>query len=242
MPVLPLLLALVLAAVHVAGWRLRFLNRVPRSAWLSFASGTSVAYVFVHLLPEMAHFQEALEAAGAVAWLTERRHVWLLALAGLVAFYGLERQASRSRETGDDRAQDRTGAEVFWLHMVSYGLYNVLVGYLLAWGEARSTTGLLLFGLAMGFHFVVNDSGLRSDHKERYLHVGRWVLAAAVVGGCGLGFVTAVGEPVVAALLGVLGGTVILTVLKEELPDERESRFWPFLAGAAAYTALLLAL
>ena len=33
-----------------------------------------------------------------------------------------------------------------------------------------------------------------------------------------------------------------VAALKEELPDERESRFLPFLAGAGAYAALLPAL
>jgi hypothetical protein len=39
-----------------------------------------------------------------------------------------------------------------------------------------------------------------------------------------------------------LAGGVVLNVLKEELPDGRESRFLPFLAGPGACAALLLAL
>lgn len=31
-----------------------------------------------------------------------------------------------------------------------------------------------------------------------------------------------------------------MNVLKEELPEERQSRFWAFALGAAAYAALLL--
>jgi hypothetical protein len=33
-----------------------------------------------------------------------------------------------------------------------------------------------------------------------------------------------------------------MNVLKEELPEERESRFWAFALGAALYTMLLLAM
>lgn len=234
---LPLVLAFVLAAVHVGGWRLRFLSAIPRSGWLSFASGTSVAYVFVHLLPEMAGLQEALAEAVGVTLTVEARHVWILGLAGLVAFYGVDMLVEGSREEGGGKASDG----VFWLHMATYGAYNVLIGYLLEWGEGRDTRGLLLFALAMGFHFLVNDAALREDHEERYLHRGRWILALAVVAGCSFGFVVELGEPVIAGLLGVLGGTIILTVLKEELPDEKESRFWPFALGAALYTGLLLA-
>jgi hypothetical protein len=35
---------------------------------------------------------------------------------------------------------------------------------------------------------------------------------------------------------------VIMNVLKEELPQERKSRFWAFAVGAGAYAAILLTL
>ena len=41
---------------------------------------------------------------------------------------------------------------------------------------------------------------------------------------------------------GFPGGGVIMNVLKEELPEERESRFWAFALGVALYTVILLAL
>lgn len=39
-----------------------------------------------------------------------------------------------------------------------------------------------------------------------------------------------------------LSGGVILNVLKEELPEERASRFWAFALGGVAYAVILLAL
>ncbi|HET7409500.1 MAG TPA: hypothetical protein VFJ13_04815, partial [Paracoccaceae bacterium] len=50
--------ALVMAAVHAGSPRLVFLDRTPRSVWLSLAGGVAVAYVFVHLLPELARMQD----------------------------------------------------------------------------------------------------------------------------------------------------------------------------------------
>ena len=44
--------AILLALAHIFAGKLRFLEGTPRSAWLSAASGVSVAYVFVHLLPD----------------------------------------------------------------------------------------------------------------------------------------------------------------------------------------------
>lgn len=49
-------------------------------------------------------------------------------------------------------------------------------------------------------------------------------------------------EPAIAVLIAFLSGGIVLNVLKEELPRERESRFWALALGAAIYTAILLAL
>ncbi|WP_267354083.1 MULTISPECIES: hypothetical protein [unclassified Methylobacterium] len=53
---------------------------------------------------------------------------------------------------------------------------------------------------------------------------------------------TQVSDAAIAALTAFLGGGVILNVLKEEVPSERQSRFWAFAAGGAGYSVLLLAL
>lgn len=44
-----------------------------------------------------------------------------------------------------------------------------------------------------------------------------------------------------ALLQAFIAGGVLLNVLKEELPEEAEGRFWAFAGGAVAYSALLLA-
>ncbi len=59
-PLLALVLVAGLAAVHLFSGRMRFLDVSPRSRWLSAAGGVSVAYVFVHLMPDLAEEQETL--------------------------------------------------------------------------------------------------------------------------------------------------------------------------------------
>lgn len=121
----------------------------------------------------------------------------LIALAGLLAFYGLERLAkiSLARRQGapvpaghapEDGTAAPTSPRVFWTHMAAF--------------------------------------------------------TAAVAGGWSLGLVTGPPEAGVAALTAFLGGGVVLNVLKEEVPSQRQSRFWAFAGGAAGYAALLPAL
>ena len=100
----------------------------------------------------------------------------------------------------------------------------------------------MLFFIAMALHFVVNDYGLREDHKALYTRIGRWVLTAAVFAGWLVGLLVDIPEPAIAVLTAFLSGGIILNVLKEELPRERESRFWALVLGAAIYAAILLTL
>ena len=221
--------------VHLFAGRLRFLDRTPRSRWLSFAGGISVAYVFVHVFPDLAETQEQMHGGWRlVPWV--EHHAYLVALLGLVSFYGLERLV-KSNHGAPPRSQhpsaDETAAsrDVFWLHIGSFTLYNGLVGYLLVHREQDDLRGLLTYAFAMGLHFLVNDYGLRKDHRATYRRVGRWVLAAGIVLGWGFGLVTSISEMATGVLFALLAGGVILNVLKEEVPEERQSHFLPFMLG-----------
>jgi hypothetical protein len=237
--------AAALSAVHLGAGHLRFLGGVPRRWLLSAFSGVSIAYVAVHLLPEVAAGQEVLGAAtdgGALRDL--ERHAWLLLLAGLVSFYALELVTRRARgetvDGDDDGARpERTTAGIYSLSIGSFAAYNVLVGYLLP-ERAGDGGALALFTLALGVHFVVNDFGLQDHHRDRYEHLGRWILATAVLVGWGLRLVGHVPTEVRAAMVAFLAGGIVLNVLKEELPEPRRSRIAPLVGGALAYSALLL--
>lgn len=219
----------VLALVHVVSPRLLWLDRTPRSVWLSAAGGVSVAYVFVHLLPELAHLNE--ETAG------EGPALYLGAMAGFTLFYGLE-QLIRDHARHD--ASTTTPPGVFWLHLGSFAIYNSLIGHLLdEQARQEGPTGLLLYAAAMVLHFVVNDRALVAHHGRRYLARGRWVLAGAALVGVGSGFVLTLPQLALSVCFALLAGSVVLNVIKEELPEERDSRFWAFAAGGGLYSGLL---
>lgn len=155
-----------LAIVHLLAGRLRFLEGIPRSRWLTLAGGISVAYVFIHVFPELEQAQQAISSAGGASFAFLEQHAYLIALGGLTLFYGLERLVKRaqwqhSQTPGPGEGESTTGAGVFWLHMTSFAVYNALVGYLLLHREEQSLRGLFFFFAAMVFHIVVNDFGLR---------------------------------------------------------------------------------
>lgn len=237
MPLEVALGAALLALLHVVGARLRFIHYIPRSGWLSFAGGVSVAYVFVHLLPELAEAEHVLaEAADALGTIADRL-VWLVAVAGLLLFYGIEVASRRAR--GEVRGEQRSSGPVFWFSMGSYAVYNLLIAYLLHQRAEEGALELVLYVVAMAMHFLVNDFALREHHKEPYRALGRWVLVAAIGAGAALGAMMEVPDTAVAFSLAFIGGGIVLNVLKEELPSEAESRFGIFAAGVLGYAALL---
>ncbi|MFA9432405.1 hypothetical protein [Egicoccus sp. AB-alg2] len=238
--------ALGLATLHVVGGHVRRLRVIPRSWMLSAGSGISVAYVFVHLLPELADIQRQLEETLVQGWLAYLEiHAWIVALFGLGVFYGLELAARRSRATRamsgrpPRETSASTSAGVGWLRLGTYAIYNGIIGYLLT--QRASVASLVFFAVAMGVHFLVNDYGLRQHHGRLYHAVGRWLLAGGVMAGWAIGGVTDLAPAVLGLLVAFLAGGVVMNVLKEELPEDRASRWSPFALAAVLYTALLLA-
>lgn len=233
-----LVIALVLAGLHLAAPRIRKLPFVPESVTGSFAGGLAVAYVFLHLLPEIAEGNEAigelLEDTIEVTPLFDLG-IFVVALTGFTIFYGLDRLATSRRIK---KRPDSGG--VYWVHLGAFAFYNALITYTMA---LRLETGLLfaiLFTIAMGLHFVLTDRHLEEHYPHRFAASGRVVLAGALLAGWLLSALFAPTSTVVVAILtALLGGSVLLNVFKEELPSNRGSSFPWFLAGMVLYSVLL---
>ena len=223
---LKLLLLTGISITHLLASRLRFLQVIPRSIWLSSAGGASVAYIFLHLIPEL------IEAHESFNILDHELSIFIIALAGLCFVYGLEKFAIVKKSEGKDR--------VFWVHIISYGIYNFIIGHLLISKMEEGEVAPFLFSIAMALHFLVNDYGLLSHHKEHYLHTGRWLVTGAILAGGIISMTYKVPQQLIYGGMSFIAGGIIMNVLKEELPEERKSRYWAFLFGAGLYSVLLI--
>lgn len=222
---LQLSLLAVISLIHVLASRMRFLHGIPRSIWLSIAGGASVAYIFLHLIPEL------IEARESFQMFDHELSVFFIALAGLCFIYGMEKLAKRRRSAGTDR--------IFWVHIISYSMYNFIIGHLMINKAEEGLIPVLLFFIAMALHFIVDDYGLLYHHKEKYLHTGRWLISGAILSGGIAAMFFDVSEQVIYGGMAFISGGIIMNVLKEELPENRKSRYWAFLLGAGLYSTLL---
>ena len=224
-----LAVAAVVAATPFLAQRLRKLSYAPRNAWLSFAGGVPLAFVFLELLPALSEGERAAEEQGLAANLP-----YAIALAGFAAFYGVERLAAEvpKDEAGRQKA-------FFAVTTASYALLNAVAAYLLV-EEERAAVPFALFALALTLKLFVADRALYERHREAYDRVGRWVLFASFLAGAALGQLAQVPSLATRAFQALLAGALILVVVKEELPTERKARWAAFVAGALLFALLYL--
>jgi hypothetical protein len=242
MDLLASLAALALASVHLLADRVHTATGRWRNRWLSFAGGSSVAFVFLHLLPDMHAAQHALHQQSEGILGAVRHHVYLAGLIGLVVYYSIEHAAlRRTRRNPQQGGAEEATEGFFWGHVALFALFNLLVGYLLH--ETAADEGRLSFVVLAGaliLHFLTNDFALRDHHPDDFHRFGRWILALAVLLGWGLGLWQPLHHAVPSLFLGFVAGGIMLNALKEELPRERRGDIAAFALGAAVYAALML--
>lgn len=226
----------VLALLHVLVPPLRRrIGSMAEGVVASIGGGIASAYVFVHLLPELARGNaEMAEVLGEHVEVTALGEVllFLVAFAGFLLLYGLDHWAERSGgETG-----------VFAVHLGVFAVYNAVITYALPTRFRVGAGGAVLFVVAMAVHFVLSDRGLAEHYGERFARTGRTVLVGALVVGYLLAWAFApTSTTVVTTMLALLGGFVLYNVFADELPGDRRLRFPVFAGSATAYAAVLVA-
>ena len=227
--------------------RLKFAPETRRRV-VSFSVGMAVAYVFVHLLPELAATSsEFVELTEGRALPFPHLRIYAAALLGFMLFYGLQNMvrwshASDAEADAGAEAGAEAGEENIRLRIltVSYALYVFVVCYVMA-HEARIGKGALaLYALAMGLHFLGFAYGLRRDNATIYRQWGRHVLASTALLGWAVALLLPFSDSVVYTMLGFVAGVLIMDTVTSELAGQAEGRFFAFLTGGVAYTLILL--
>ena len=237
-----LIAILLLALVHLFVKELHRRETTTRNALLSAGAGASLAYVMVRILPKLAEKQESLMASvatGARGFL--EHHAYLVAMVGLVIYYGISRIAAYGAE-GAKSISPQLYRVPLIATMIGYGAYSLLIGYLIVNRLHFGLVSVTLITVGMGTLFLVSDHGLRKHWPDAYDRYIRWVLAVALLAGWTIGVWIEVSPNVVALWYAFLAGVMLITNIGEKLSIEKTGSFWPFLAGVLVFTAALLLL
>lgn len=165
-----MLVALVITlALMVSHYLSPLISKIPGAGErriTSFAGGFAVAYVFLHMLPELVEGNAAIgEALKEVVPLTPLLDlgIFLLALFGFTVYYGLELLAQKSAQQGGQATM-----RVYHLHLFMYCLYNFMITYTM---PLRVQTGVfyaVIFTVAMGLHFILSDRNFNRHFHEQF--------------------------------------------------------------------------
>lgn len=213
-------------------------KHLPLRKFLSFAGGVGVAYVFVHLLPEVSKGQRHLVEQFGIDSGIMSYFVYIIALSGFALFYAMEHLVATT--WGEDSSDsNRAESRLFWFHIAFFILYNAMIGYLVA-SDPMEGFQVIFYFLALGLHFITNDWTLRRHHEEAYDTYGRYLLAVGILVGWGIGTFFDHPEIVIVLVEAFVAGAIALNAIKEELPSGRKSSLAGFLSGLAVITFLLV--
>ncbi len=215
-----------IAIVHFIGEELDDVPLMHRPQVAPFATGVTVAYVFLALLPE--HH-------GGVAHLGE--FGYLFGLAGFSGIHLTKKHFQRS-----DRHYDELLHDYKEMHSVFLFLYYTAIGILLHTLVARSTVAGTLLFVPVLLHTAISSLSLTELHED-VLDV-LWVKAAislAVLGGVAIGALDLLSMKAFHAVLGLVTGMFLYVVIHDAMPRGRDTAPMSYLAGTVLYAAVIAA-
>ncbi|WP_298626965.1 hypothetical protein [uncultured Legionella sp.] len=217
-----------------------FANHLPGNgrAFVSFAGGVAVAYVFLDMLPNLVEYNKPIGRFLLTnQWLTPFTEllIYIVALLGFLIYYGLDLLAEQKR-----KARHHDGM-VYGLHLIMFCLYNFLITYTMSLRALTSVTATVLFTFAMALHFVLTDRKFSRLYRRQFNRLGRFILICALLLGwlCSVIF-DPVNVLIAALMLAFLAGSVLLNVFKEELPASGLISYFWFTFGALLIMCVLL--
>lgn len=217
-----------------------FANRLPENgrAFVSFAGGVAVAYVFLEMLPNLVEYNKPIgDYLLKNQWLTPFTEllIYIFALFGFLIYYGFDLLAERYRDEG------HSDGLVYGLHLAMFCVYNFLITYTMSLRAISSITATILFTLAMALHFVLTDRKFCRFYQVQFNHMGRFILISALLTGwlCSVIF-DPVNVLIAALMVAFLAGSVLLNVFREELPAAGLTSYYWFAFGVILITLILL--
>ena len=217
-----------------------FSSRFPDKghAFISFAGGVSVAYVFLDMLPNLVEYNKPIGAYLLEnKWLTSftELFIYIVALIGFLIYYGFDLFAERYQAAKHDNRI------IYLLHLSMFCIYNILITYTMSLRALTGITYTILFTFAMALHFILTDRKLCRMFPVRFNHLGRVFLSLSLFVGW---LASAIFDPVrvlfVAFMTAFLAGSILLNVFREELPKSDLASFRWFVLGAVLIAIISL--
>ena len=218
------LVAGVLIICHLLSPVIRRASQVVDAEVASFTGGLAAAYVFLHIFAEL---DKAHQVIGD--------RIYLLILAGFVAFYAIENHIRHATPEGESVSRHS-----YNLRLAFQTLYSVLLVFTLSEQLPENHLLSAMFAVTLGLHVMATDIGMMKRFGQQFARHGHFILAASLVTGLLLSLLLEPGKMLIDILSASLAGFIIFTVFHEEISQTRETKIRWFLGGTLSFTALHL--
>ena len=201
----------------------------------SIGGGVAIAYVFIHIMPELAtggrELSKEIYMQEFIASPLIESCLFFTSLIGLVVFFSLDIIASSGKAS--------TKAN-FKLHVLAFALINYLYAYTL---PSLVTTGwdyAFLFTIVLAAHIILSDRTLARSHPNLFRQKVRLVFSTSIVLGLTHAYLFhPISDLALAIATAFLGGGVLMTVFREEIPESSFIKLPWFLFGTSSMTFAL---
>jgi len=221
-----LVCGVVLALIHLASERLQPRHGTMRWRIISFAAGISIAYLFLHLLPE------TYEAADHI-----RGWVFVFLLAGFTVFHLIEKYIYQHTE------RERLVRDLKEIHSVSFFVYHFIVGVALTGKFEEGILEGLLFLVPVAFHAGLSTaslSGIHGDMRERTSV--RVLLSLSTFLGVIFAVFIRIPPALELSLVSFVAGVLLYIIVREFLPQREKGEPAYFVLGLLVFAIVNLAI
>ena len=213
---------LLLVVIHLSATIIRPMLSSKERLVNSFGAGMAIAYVFIHLLPEISKGEKHLGM-----------YSFLVVLVGYVVYYFFNLKA---QQVSDSHSHGHYGAQILggWL-------YSFIIVLGMPDAFQLSHLHVVLMAVAIGSHIVHSDYHLGITFQSKFDKHGKYVLATAPIAGLVTRWLLhPQSDVLIHVIMSLLAGSLIYTVARDELPNPTRYTLMWFVIGIATYTALLM--
>ena len=234
------ILVLILCSSHLTIGKIKIFNRY-RYILISFAGGISISYVFLTILPKLAKSQKLLLSSDDSGILLFLEHnSYLLALIGLIIFFFSEQLVSYLLIRPKRPQLEPYVKFVISMHVSLMAGYYLLTGFIITEMKDVSPSSIILFTVAMIFHFHSMDFIIYKKYPAIYEGFVKWIFVLATLAGWIIAVTTEVNQLILALSTSFFAGILIITTIKEKIPDGNKSiPLFPFLLGVIMYSLVI---
>lgn len=211
---------------------LNLLHKIDEAILNSFAAGIGVVYIFIHMLPQLAHGQNVLtETYQNIHLIGGSFAIYIIALIGFIFFYLFDQILVYTNQLPTQRYEKTIERSIYWANVIFVIIYNSMIGYVVGSYNLNSPTYQLIFLVAYFIHFIALKWGIYHVSPDLYNDRARYPIVFGLFLGYFIAFVFNISENVFIIIEALITGAMILMVFKHELPNERDSRNTAFLIG-----------